>query len=61
MKIRDEADYADALAEIERLLEREPLPGTPSSDRLLELSNAVEAYEAIHWPITPSSAQITAR
>ena len=52
MVIRDEADYADALVEVERLLEQEPLQETLESDRLLDLSEAIEDYEAVYWPIT---------
>jgi antitoxin component HigA of HigAB toxin-antitoxin module len=51
MVIRDEADYASAL-KVERLLEQEPLQETLASDRLLDLSEAIEDYEAVHWPIT---------
>lgn len=61
MKIEVEAEYAEALAEIERTLECEPVPGTPQSDRFLELCDAVEAYEAIHWPIERSPVRKVGR
>ena len=47
--IRIEADYQEALAEIERLFDA--APGTPESDRLEVLTTLVEAYEANHYPI----------
>ena len=61
MKIQTEAEYADALAEVERALESEPVPGAPQSDRFLEVCDAVEAYEAIHWPIERSPARKVGR
>lgn len=47
--LKTETDYAEALAEIERLFDAEP--GTPESDRLEVLTTLVEAYEANHYPI----------
>lgn len=49
--IRNEEDYAWALAEIERYFEREPKPGTPAADRFDVLADLIEAYEARSWPI----------
>ena len=49
--IRTEADYAAAMAEIDRLL-RAP-DGTPAADRLEVLSILVEAYERAHHVIPP--------
>ena len=46
-------EYRTALAEIDTLMDAEP--GTPECDRLLELSDAVEAYEDVHYPIEPPS------
>lgn len=47
--IRTEADYEEALAEIERLFTA--APNTPEGDRLDVLTTLVEAYEAQHYPI----------
>ncbi|MGB3830898.1 MAG: hypothetical protein WA975_03430 [Mesorhizobium sp.] len=47
--ITSEAEYQQALREIEELWNSEP--GTPEGDGLNRLCNAVEAYEDIHWPI----------
>ena len=47
--IKNEADYQDALKEIENLMEAQP--GTPDSDRLEVLVTLVEAYENRHYPI----------
>ncbi len=47
--IKTEADYLEALAEIEQLMDAEP--GTPEADRLDVLATLVEAYEERHSPI----------
>lgn len=49
--IRTEADYAQALQEIERLWDAEP--GSPEGDKLDVLITLVEAYEEKHYPIPP--------
>jgi HTH-type transcriptional regulator/antitoxin HigA len=49
--IKSEADYNDALAEIDRLMDAEP--NTSRGDRLDILVTLVEAYEAKHWAIEP--------
>jgi HTH-type transcriptional regulator/antitoxin HigA len=49
--IKNDSDYEDALAEIERLMDAEP--GTPEADRLDVLVALVEAYEAKHYPVPP--------
>jgi len=49
--IRTEADYENALAEIERLMDAEP--GTPEAERLDVLATLVDAWEAKHDPIEP--------
>ena len=51
--IRTEADYRAALADISRLMEADPEPGTPDGDRLDVLATLVEAYEARHYPVAP--------
>lgn len=51
--IRTEAEYAAAIAEIERLWGAEP--GTDDGDRLDILATLVEKYENEHWPIDTSS------
>ena len=47
--IRNETDYDEALAEIDRLMGVDP--GTPASDRLEVLVTLVERYESEHWTI----------
>jgi len=47
--MKTEADYEDALAEIEGLLETSP--GTPEADRLEILTTLVEEYEDHHHSI----------
>lgn len=51
--IRTEAEYDEALKEIERYFENEPKPGTPEADRFDLLALVVEAYERKRWPIEP--------
>jgi HTH-type transcriptional regulator / antitoxin HigA len=50
--IRTEADYAAAIAEIERLWNAEP--GTDDGDKLDILATLVEKYENEHWPVDAS-------
>ena len=47
--IRNEADYDEALDEIDHLMGT--APGTPESDRLEILVTLVERYESEHWAI----------
>ncbi|MBN3888975.1 MAG: transcriptional regulator [Nostoc sp. JL31] len=47
--IRTQADYQNALREIELLFDA--VPNTPECDRLDVLSTLVEAYEKAHFPI----------
>ena len=47
--IKTEADYEDAMAEIEQLFEARP--GTPEVDRLDVLTTLVESYENQHHSI----------
>lgn len=47
--IRSEADYEEALSEIDRLMG--VAPRTPESDKLEALVTLVERYESEHWPI----------
>jgi len=49
--IRTEADYEQALAEINMLFEA--LPDTPAGDRLEVLATLVEAYEQKHHSVPP--------
>jgi len=49
--IRSEADYDEALAEVERLWGAKS--GTPEGDRLDVLATLMDAYEAEHHPIDP--------
>jgi HTH-type transcriptional regulator/antitoxin HigA len=49
--IRTEADYQDALVEVERLWGAKI--GTPEGDRLDVLATLIDVYEAKHHPIDP--------
>ena len=49
--IKSEADYQQALARIDRLMEAES--GTPEGDELEVLAALVEMYESRHYPIDP--------
>jgi HTH-type transcriptional regulator/antitoxin HigA len=49
--IRTNADYEEALAEVERLWGAKS--GTPKGDRLDVLATLIEAYEDRHFPIDP--------
>ena len=49
--IRTEADNKHALAEISKLMERDPAMGTPAGDRLDVLVTLVQAFEARHYPL----------
>ena len=51
--LRSEAEYDDALKEIERYFEREPKPGTSEADHFDLLALVIEDYERKRWPIEP--------
>lgn len=51
--IRNEAEYDQALEEIEQYFENEPKPGAPEADRFDRLALVVEDYERKRWPIEP--------
>lgn len=50
-KIKNEKEYEDALAEVERLMDHDPAAGTPDGDRLQLLALLVEAWEEQHYPL----------
>lgn len=52
--LRTEAEYAEAVAEIDRLLDLDPEPSSPEADQLELLSVLVEAYDQEHNPIDDS-------
>ena len=54
--IRNEEDYARALADIERYFDDEPEPGTPEGDRFDLLALVIGDYERKHWAIEPADA-----
>src|SRR6202035_5981664 len=54
--LRTEADYDEALEQIERYFENEPKPGTPEADRFDLLALIIEDYERKRWPIEPPEA-----
>lgn len=47
--IRNDTEHAEALREVEALMNAEA--GTPEGDRLDLLATLIEAYEAQRWPI----------
>jgi HTH-type transcriptional regulator/antitoxin HigA len=51
MEIKTEQEYERALKEIEGLMRAEL--GTPEGERLDALVTAVEAWEAVHYPLDP--------
>lgn len=55
--LRNEAEYAAAVREIESLLDTDPPPRTEACDRLEFLSVLVEHYEDGHYPGGPVSPQ----
>lgn len=50
--IKNDADYAWAIAEITRYFENEPEIGSPDGDRFDVLATLIEAYEDKHYPIS---------
>ena len=50
--IRNDVEYKSALAEISKLIDNEPVPGTKKGDRFEVLLMLVEVYEAKHYPIS---------
>lgn len=58
--LRDEAEYDQAMAEIDALLDRDPPAGSADHERLEFLSVLVEEYEDRHFPmgadVTPQEA-----
>jgi HTH-type transcriptional regulator / antitoxin HigA len=48
--IKNEREYTEALAEAERLVERDPSPGTSEGDRLELLTVLLENYETKRFP-----------
>lgn len=51
--VRNEADYAAALARVDELMDAEP--GTPEGEELEVISALVESYESKHVPMEPPS------
>ncbi len=49
--LKSEADYDQALREIEVYFDGEPEPGTAVADRFNELAALIARYEDRHWPI----------
>jgi HTH-type transcriptional regulator/antitoxin HigA len=49
--IKTDADYHRALAEAERLIDLDPLPGTKAGDRLELLTFLISHYEESRFPI----------
>lgn len=55
--LKSEAEYEQALDEIEKFFEAEPRPGTAEAEQFDELTRAIADYEARHWPIGESREQ----
>ncbi len=51
--ITTDAEHEEALAEIDRLIDRNPAASTAAADRLGVLATLVEVYEDTRWPIDP--------
>jgi HTH-type transcriptional regulator/antitoxin HigA len=51
--IKTEADYDWAIAEIAAYFEKQPDLGTPEAARFDVLATLIEAYEDIHYPMSP--------
>lgn len=51
--LRSQSDYAVAVAEIDRLLEADPAPGSDAADRLELLALLVEAFDDKHHALPP--------
>jgi len=49
--IHSDAEHAEALAELDRLLALAPQPGTPEADELQLLALVIEIYEQHRWPV----------
>ena len=56
--IHSEADYADALVQIDQMMGNVE-PGTPEGDRFDLLVTLVEAYEDEHYPMGETSDPIS--
>lgn len=53
MSLLTESEYQAALRAVCACFDQEPEPGTPEGDRFELLASLIEAYEAIHFPLTP--------
>ncbi len=49
--IHDDHEHAEALRELDRLLDAAPEPGTPEPDELQLLALVIEMYEERRWPM----------
>ncbi len=54
MSLLTESEYEAALSAVCGYFDQEPEPGTPEGDRFELLVSLIEAYEAIHFPLTPT-------
>ena len=59
--IRSDADYDAAVAEIDRLLDEDPAPGTASAQRLALLARVVEAYDEEHFKCSAQAGAAPAK
>lgn len=50
-QIRSEQEYEQALKLAARLVDADPVRGTPDGDRLEMLATLIERYEAGHFPL----------
>jgi len=49
--IKTDEEYETALAEVERLMDKDPAPGTPNADRLELLALIVRDFEEKNYPV----------
>lgn len=55
-RFRSEAEYEQALEEIERFFDNEPKPGTAESARFDELARVIDEYENERWHVDAREA-----
>ena len=59
--IENDADHTRALAELDRLMDRDPTPDSTEGARLDQLSAEIEAYETAHFLIPEPTPEEAAR
>lgn len=52
MKIQNKINHTKALDRLNELMDKEHELGSPHSDEMIRLADAIAAYEEIHFPIS---------